>query len=206
MAHPDDEIIFGWPVLQDKKIKKKILICSSDFHNPDRAWCKYRKEALFEVAKYTDSEVECLDYPSEFYRFPTRPDSPTQEDDGERSGPYRRMCQTISNKVLDMEAGCDAVFTHNPYGEYGHIDHLVVFDTVLKTTNKPILITDIVQSSNWARKPVNKKIKKMYYSKMYKKDCSLDQNLLKFCKLEYEKKNAWTWSKQVAAKCNLFLL
>ena len=47
MAHPDDEILFGWPVFFDPKYKKKLLICSSDYNNPERAWCKYRKKSLF---------------------------------------------------------------------------------------------------------------------------------------------------------------
>ena len=51
MAHPDDEIIFGWSIFQDKSIEKKLLICSSDFHNKEREWCKYRKDALFEICK-----------------------------------------------------------------------------------------------------------------------------------------------------------
>ena len=59
MAHPDDEVIFGWMVLKEID---KILICSSDFNNPDRAWCKNRKLALQEVCKELKVECECLDY------------------------------------------------------------------------------------------------------------------------------------------------
>ena len=207
MAHPDDEIIFGWPILQDKTIEKKILICSSDYYNDDRAWCKYRKEALFSIGKKLNIETFCLDYPSEFYRAATRPTSKDPEEDGQNSGPYRQMRKVMADKIMEMERDCDAVFTHNPMGEYGHIDHTLLFDIVLKNSTKPVIITNIVQPSNWSRAPSNtQKLGKIYYSRLYKKDCILDKDLLQYCKKEYEKKNAWTWSKPVVSKCNLYVL
>ena len=33
LAHPDDEIIFGWPIFQDDDYEKEIIMCSSDFNN-----------------------------------------------------------------------------------------------------------------------------------------------------------------------------
>tara|TARA_E500000331_G_scaffold357022_1_gene417240 strand:- start:5858 stop:6493 length:636 start_codon:yes stop_codon:yes gene_type:complete len=209
MAHPDDEIIFGWPILQNPEIKKKILICSSDYNNPGRQWCKNRKEALFEIGNYVDSEETiCLDYNSEFYRMPTRPvnGGPTEED-GKTSGHWRLMCQHIVNTIENMSEDCDAIFTHNPYGEYGHIDHLMLFDLVYKNFEKPILITDIKQGSNWAKLPnedKNKRIKNLFYRDSFLEDCKLDKILLSFCKAKYESKNAWTWSDPVIENCNVY--
>jgi len=54
MAHPDDEIIFGWPVLKEAQ---KIIICSSDLNNPERAWCKDRKKALKDVCELLGKEM-----------------------------------------------------------------------------------------------------------------------------------------------------
>ena len=191
MAHPDDEIIFGWPILQNEILEKKIQICSSDFFNPQRQWCKHRKEALFAIAKTVGAEVKCLDYPSEFYRAPTRPQGQQIESDGQIAGPYRNLCQHIVNTFLEMEQDCDAVFTHNPYGEYGHIDHTLVFDLVMKNTTKDVVITDIVQPSNWAVKPsLTNLMQRTYYSECIETNCKSDQTFLDSCKKEYEKKNA----------------
>ena len=33
-AHPDDEIIFGWPIFQDPTIEKELVMVTSDFNNP----------------------------------------------------------------------------------------------------------------------------------------------------------------------------
>lgn len=207
MAHPDDEIIFGWPILQDDSIEKKILICSSDYENPDRQWCKNRRDSLYEIGAYVDSiETTCLDYNSEFYRYPTRPiKANLPESDGKTAGPWRNMCTHILNTLDNMSADCDAVFTHNPYGEYGHIDHLMLFDLVIKNVNKPVLFTDIRQDSNWAHVTTNsQRIQDIYYNKKVLENCKLDTTLLSFCKLKYQNNNAWTWSDPVIDRCNVY--
>ena len=38
-AHCDDELVCGWPVLQNPAIRKRLLITSSDRNNAARKWC-----------------------------------------------------------------------------------------------------------------------------------------------------------------------
>tara|TARA_Y100000592_G_C5481687_1_gene326030 strand:+ start:10520 stop:11170 length:651 start_codon:yes stop_codon:yes gene_type:complete len=207
MAHPDDEIIFGWPILQDPSIQKKILICSSDFNNPSRSWCKNRKDALYDIGSFVGSlETVCLDYDSEFYRQPTRPISGNSpEPDGLVAGPWRNMCKDFLDHIEKMSNDCDAIFTHNPYGEYGHIDHIMLFDLIIKNIEKPVLITDIKQNSNWAHvSKKSEKIEKLFYSNIHKPNCVLDEVLLQFCKSQYEARNAWTWNKKVVNNCSVY--
>mgnify|MGYP001162781370 FL=1 len=206
MAHPDDEIIFGWPVFQDEQIEKKVLICSSDFYNPERQWCKYRKEALFEVCNHVGTmEVECLDYPSSFYRVPTRrPAEYPRTPHGDSMSPIRKMESHIVRTMLRMEEGCDAVFTHNPFGEYGHLDHKLLFDLVLKNSKKHVIITDMMLPSNWSDPVMNERMGRIYYNNKIKSGCKLNEDLLEFCKKEYEAKNGWTWNRETPKKCNLY--
>ena len=76
MSHPDDEIIFGWPVFQSagwgKDADKELLMCSSDFNNPERQWCSHRKFILEKICEEEGVKLTCLDNPSEFYRASTR--------------------------------------------------------------------------------------------------------------------------------------
>ncbi len=207
MAHPDDEIIFGWPILQNENIKKNILIVSSDANNPKRTWCKNRKDALYEIAKYVGcEETECLDYNSEFYREQTRPIKTNKpEKDGKISGPWRKMCNHFLESIENMSRDCDAIFTHNPYGEYGHIDHILLFDLIVKNIKKPILFTDIRQNSNWSHVTnQSDRINKLYYQNIIMKNCTIDSTLLSFCKVKYQNKNAWTWSDPVVGRCSVY--
>ncbi len=48
-AHPDDEIIFGWPIFQDPTIEKELVMVTSDFNNPARQQYAHRKFLLKEV-------------------------------------------------------------------------------------------------------------------------------------------------------------
>src|SRR5580700_439511 len=107
IAHADDECIFLWPFLPRVK---RIVCASSDLHNLSRAWCKERRYCLEEVGKLIGAEVVCLDHDSEFYRLPTR------------TGELKRLAQTL----IDLLRGDEIIATHNAFGEYGHLDHILI--------------------------------------------------------------------------------
>jgi len=206
VAHPDDEIIFGYPIFQDKSIKKKLLCCSSDLYNPGRQSCKERKHVLEELCTMTNTELVCLDYPSSFYTLRSRrPDGVPRTPEGDAQGPLRAACDVISTHIREMSKDVDYVFTHNPYGEYGHMDHKLCFDMVVKNTDKDILITDIHLPSNWSQHyTFSKKIKDLYYNNLFKADIEIDEYLYQRAKQMYESANSWTWGRETVKKCNLF--
>tara|TARA_B100000683_G_C12260302_1_gene461276 strand:- start:29 stop:676 length:648 start_codon:yes stop_codon:yes gene_type:complete len=208
LAHPDDEIIFGWPVFQDNSIQKKLLICSSDANNPTRQWCKERKKSLQEVCDLMGVEHECLDYDSSFYKTQTRrPPGIPRTPEGDSKAPFRMMCDDITNTIQKMQHDCDHIFTHNPYGEYGHMDHKLLFDLVLKSTAKPVLITDMHLPSNWSKKyTLNNKIYDLYYRNKIKQNLKLDKKNLEIIKKIYQKTNSWTWGRETPESCNLYML
>lgn len=208
MAHPDDEIIFGWPIFQDKGIDKSLLICSSDANNPSRQWCKDRKKSLHKVCEMMNVEYQCLDYDSSFYRTQTRrPPGVPRTPEGDATAPFRAMCEVIVDKIREMEVGCDHVFTHNPFGEYGHMDHKLLFEICLKVVSQPLLITDINMASNWSKKyTLNNKINSLYYKNKVKKDLNLDLGNYKIIENIYRETNSWTWGRETPKTCNLFVI
>ena len=192
MAHPDDEVIFGWPIFQKADAKKTLLMCSSDLNNPERQWCSHRKFVLEEVCEINHTKLTCLDNPSEFYRSSTRDEKLSQVQD-----------EIVKNMLSE---DYDYVFTHNPLGEYGHLDHKFVFETVLHNSRFPILFTDICMQSNWPSvSSIPDKIKNIYY-KQHVSSCVLDKALYANYQEKYEKAGVWTWSEPEVDKCNLYLL
>ena len=170
MAHPDDEIIFGWMVLKETS---DILICSSDFHNSEREWCKHRKEALFEVCEKLGIKCECLDYDSEFYRLSTRDEA------------LKRMAVNVQSRLMRK------VFTHNPWGEYGHLDHILISQWVKGHCS------DILMQSNWMpvkRHGLGQEIKKAEW----------DENFYQTIKGIYVKHNVWTWDKEPVKEAYIY--
>ena len=158
--------------------------------------------------KELNVEVSCLDYPSSFYRVPTRrPSHLPRNEHGDSQSPIRVLSNNIVDNMLAMEQDCDYVFTHNPYGEYGHLDHKFLFDLVIKNTKKDVIISDIQIPSNWDKNyNVGGIVKKAYYHTIIKEQCVLNQDLLNFCKKRYESKNGWTWSRLTPSSCNLYMI
>ena len=193
LCHADDEIIFGWPILQDKSIEKEILICSSDLKHPDRKWCAHRKYVLFEICQALNIPVTCFDYNSEFYRTETRKES------------LSKLQSQIVEFVHSHEH--DYVFTHNPLGEYGHLDHKMLFDLMLCYSRKPILITDITLKTNWpSHESIPQRLRQLYYTKPFTESLELNEELYQFCEDIYRKYKVWTWSTPPVKKCRLFEL
>jgi hypothetical protein len=205
MAHPDDEILFGWPIFFNPNYEKKVIICSSDYNNPQRQWCKYRKNSLFKVCEQEGVPVHCLDYDSSFYKTATRrPKDLPRNDWGDSQAPFRKMCDHFASIIQNVESEFDYIFTHNPYGEYGHMDHKLLFDIVIKNSTKPILITDINIKSNWhTKKDFTNTLETLYYSNKLSEH-SIDTNKFKaYCDI-YKQDGVWTWSREVPSFCNLY--
>ena len=78
-----------------------------------------------------------LDYDSEFYRL------------DHRSGKLAKAEDEILKAIHNFSF--DYVLTHNPHGEYGHLDHKFLFNLLLRAARWPLLITDISLRADWTR-------------------------------------------------------
>lgn len=175
IAHPDDELLWCWPVLQDAR---RIVCASSDEHNPSRAWCRERRLCLEEVGRKIGAEVICLDQDSEFYRMP------------HRGGELQAFAHQL------MGALQEPVFTHNGWGEYGNLDHILCHQIAM-ATRLEIWSTDIACDAGWlpvypwfrgSNRPV------------------LDQSMFDEFKAIYDSRGCWTWSFEVPKECGIYRL
>jgi hypothetical protein len=188
-AHPDDEVVAGWPLFQLGGLHKSLLICSSDLNNPERAWCKRRKFVTEQICADRGIEFRCLDYDSEFYRLETR------------KGSFSRCCAEIEAAVRKFDF--DAVFTHNPWGEYGHIDHMMVHHVVM-SMGVPVVMTDMMVPSNWVPwKTPSPTVRNAYFRKRIL-DAEIDMKLYRRIEQLYREQNVWTWSKPPVDKCGVY--
>lgn len=186
LAHADDEILWGYPILQDDRFDVELLICSSDLHNPQRQAYAGRREALREVCDFHGIPFTCWDYDSEFYRLANRP-TPS--------------LQAFSDLLADYidNSGAEMIFTHNPHGEYGHLDHRLLFQLVAEHAGRSMLITDIHRRINW---PIGTPPSLYYRSKVA--EYCLDMEQFERCKDIYVRRGCWTWDFLPVEKCSLF--
>ncbi len=172
LAHPDDEVIFGYPLLQKDNLDLNLLMCSC---GPD-----IRRNALSEICALRRISFQIINVPS-----------PIKE--------TRDWKREVVQKLITMSEGCVAIFTHNPHGEYGNPDHVLVFDLVSLVAKIPVLYTDIHIDIGWTLKP---KDEKFYQIPMM--HSQLDQKLYKELKGIYRSHKAWTWGEDTASECTIF--
>ncbi len=191
-AHCDDELVCGWPVLQNPAIKKRLLIASSDRNNAARKWCSHRKYVTLDLCNSLGIEARVLDYDSEFYRL------------DHRSGKLAKAEDEILKAIDDFSF--DYVLTHNPHGEYGHLDHKFLFNLLLRAARWPLLITDISLRADWTRvEPSSPQYAATFYRNRIG-TVELDESCYRKVMRYYETRGVWTWSQEPSRVAGLYSL
>jgi hypothetical protein len=113
------------------------------------------------------------------------------------------MRMSISEALSKIDY--DAIFTHNPIGEYGNIDH-VLAHIIAMSFDVQVWITDIFIPSNWMPfKEMPTIYKRIYYRK---KIFNSVNNLTEYneCEKIYRKYGCWTWSKPPVKECSIYAI
>jgi len=197
-CHPDDEVLFGWPIFQGNEFEKHLIICCDDStrNRPER------KKALQEICQQENINlVSCLSEDNNFYTLPTR------RADYLLTDAINHIRVQIEKAIIKVNP--DFIFTHNPLGEYGHGSHRLLFEIVSQNEKvKNLLITDICKESNHrSSKEIPKIIQDAYYNQAKRvSPQEMDEAFYMRCRSIYNKYNSWTWNKNPIQYCNLYLL
>jgi len=174
MAHPDDEFLFGFPVIHRAK---KIIACVDDKTHPTRTWCRRRDEAFKEICAMVGAEAQVL-------RF----------DSGFRGLEHEKMKDFVG-QVFHAVKDAETLFTHNAWGEYGHWDHIILHG-IARQAGKPVLTTDISLHADWYHvQPVTQGLKVDH--------CRNDMRFHEQCMEIYHSKGAMGWTMPPVQECNL---
>lgn len=184
-CHPDDEILFGWPIFQSDQYEKYLIICCDDVIRKG----KERIKALQEVCQQENIQlIDPLNLDNNFYTLPTRRATFLLTD------AVAKIREAIEEAIIMIQP--DYIFTHNPVGEYGHGSHRLLFEIVSQhpKVNK-VIFTDICQESNHrSSKQIPYSVRTAYYREQFSKDVELlNLNFYNRTKAIYDKYSAWTW-------------
>jgi hypothetical protein len=134
-----------------------------------------------------------LDFNSNFYALPSR------------DGSLLKLERNIAELMGDGSE-YDYVFTHNPFGEYGHHDHKYLFHTTVQLARKPILISNICIQSDWTgSNALNDRMRVLYYHTPLG-EATLDRIFYDRVKMQYDLAKVWTWNQPPVVACELFVL
>lgn len=194
VAHPDDEILWFSSILG---ACKRVVVCFGPSTPPDQQLDAGR-EALIDSYPLPKVRFLKLRQSDAYQSFNWRRPEISQ------SGLIFRQPNVIYSensktllRLLDEEvAGENVVITHNPWGEYGHEEHVQVFDTLKSlrhAKNFEIWVSGYV--SNRSQPLMSKRVDLLYdsnsgYNFSYRET---DAELALKLKDLYKNFDCWTW-------------
>lgn len=137
VAHPDDESLWGYYQLNSEKGWKIICITNSENN--------VRVNEIKNIANHFDAALEMWNFQDSPIRYNFSPII------------YKKIFNEINKQNVKM------VVTHNPLGEYGHIQHKKVSQIVLTVSNKPTYVFSYSSDNIHEKNPICK-LKKYYES------------------------------------------
>jgi len=127
VAHPDDEILFFSSLLGELD---RIIICFGPCSDQSLSKGRERLQRSFPL-----KNVEWLNMEEANVYLSVDWKNPRTNADGLcvdwNSEKYHQNYEYLTNYLERELEDCAIVYTHNPWGEYGHEDHVSVFNAVL---------------------------------------------------------------------------
>ncbi len=129
VAHPDDEILWLSSAL---KGAETIVFCFGDlFGNPKRSAARRRAVAALALPNLIDLQIPESGVRKLVAWEATQPTPYGVEiADAEGRARYEANFAKLVTALRPVLAGYDNVFTHNPWGEYGHPEHVQVYRAI----------------------------------------------------------------------------
>jgi LmbE family N-acetylglucosaminyl deacetylase len=157
MAHPDDEALWASALLS--RTARIVLVFEDIDSFP--SWAEGRRRSLAElplpdVTSLRFREAEVLNgaawpIPAETpYGLAVRPRPGTLR--GFSARRYQEAFPKLVAALRPLLAGAPAVVTHNPWGEYGHEDHVQVFravESLRRELGFPLWVTSYVSDKSY---------------------------------------------------------
>ena len=196
VAHPDDEIIFASSIIRSSR---SVVICFSEIPE-DMVSSIGRSQALafpyiknikaLKIRQSASSKYYLKrknnKYKNIFYNLDIK-DAYIKKD-------FELNNQKLERKLLKEIKNGDNVYTHNPWGEYGHIEHIQVFSTIVKLLmEKKIKFKLFV--SGYVGCGSFKEMKRLFKFLEQKPFVfTTDKEIYKKGEYHYKKNKCWTWS------------
>lgn len=128
-AHPDDEILWLSSVME--KADPVVLCFGAFYGKPEKTEARARAVAALKLPKLVNLAI-----PESGTRLLVDWQNPVLTPTGMAIGSVEGQARYDANFITLVEnlwpilAGAEAVFTHNPWGEYGHPEHIQTYRAV----------------------------------------------------------------------------
>ena len=192
VAHPDDEALWLSSVIA---LADRLVFCYADqFENAQQAAARRRAVAalpwggLISLGIAESGARRCVDW-----GHPCLTPAGIEIVDPKARSRYEANYQSLIARLRPVLAGMREVYTHNPWGDYGHPDHIQVHRAVAALQNElgyTIWFTNYVGAASW---PLACALSPRPYwtqRRVVRPDRALARRLQRI----YRRHGAWTWT------------
>jgi LmbE family N-acetylglucosaminyl deacetylase len=129
-AHPDDEILWFSSII--KKVKQVIICYINQDSQPDWTQGRIRVLANYPLANAISLDLNLSEvFDSGDWQYPQiSPYGLNINHGARRRRHYQKNYRLVKNRLRDLLRPYKTVFTHNPWGEYGHEEHVQLFRVI----------------------------------------------------------------------------
>jgi len=189
VAHPDDEILWFSSIIQN--IEKIIIV----FNKCENKMVNIGRDKIFnlELLPYKEKITNLnIKESGVFNKANWKIPKSTEYGIHVNSRNYIKNFSKINEKLHNELKGYENVITHNPWGEYGHEEHVQVFKSIKKISyelNLSVWIPGYFSEQSYRMMSLYTEFvsKKLDRYKIDNEFCQKVKNI-------YSNNNAWTWS------------
>lgn len=199
VAHPDDEILWFSSIIN--KVDKIVCIFSD---TKDKLISEGRKKIFTNKSLPYSSKLININIKEADVLNKSDWDVPKLFNYGIKNNVldyknnYNLICEKLKKEIISF----DRIYTHNPWGEYGHEEHIQIFNAVSNIYNndkQQIWVSGYFSSKSY---------KVMSITSNYLSNKNINVNIdEKFCEIVKKKyliNNAWTWANDYRWPSNEF--
>ena len=194
-AHPDDEIIFSSSLIDCSDL---IIICFTN--TPDKIEIN-KGRSLFKNNPYKQNfvfldlkESASLDYflinkkdiSTNLNGYLSIKYHPNNKD-------FQRNNKLIFNNLKKLIIPGDVIYTHNPWGEYGHIEHIQVFNCLMKLKTDLDFKFDVFVNAYFGRRTYGFMSEKLHLLETKPIKLETNKDVYRKASEIYKINNCWTW-------------
>jgi hypothetical protein len=187
VAHPDDEILFFSSILKNSS---ETIICFGPSDDKDVTNGRQKLKSQIPLKNFV-----FLDLPEANVQGLANWKDPKKNVEGisvkNNFSIYKKNYDTLKLKLSKFINYGETIFTHNPWGEYGHEEHIQVFRVIMslsKELNLKILVNSYVSNRSYLLMTMEE-----YLISEIVHIGNPDKNLTSVFKKLYQSNSCWTW-------------
>lgn len=152
VAHPDDEIL--WLSSAVASAERVVFSFGDPFERPKMAAARRRAVAALSLRGLVDLQLpESGAGFSVDWTQPRRTRAGIGIVDTQARARYEANYEALIESLAPLLTGCSDVYTHNPWGEYGHAEHIQVYRAVTALQAElgyTVWFANYVSSASWS--------------------------------------------------------